>query len=104
MDRKGWPVSWEVFPGQTADPAAFEAMVNKMRQRFRIGRVIVVADRGMMGKKTLELLTTGQAPYNYILGCRMRKQKMLRTDLEGSAHQAFLAAGMRPLSQVTIVE
>jgi len=75
VDRKGWPVSWEVFPGNTADPKAFEAMITKMRTRFRIGRVVVVADRGMMGKKSLELLTTGKTPYDYILGCRMRKQK-----------------------------
>ncbi|MDP2915657.1 MAG: transposase, partial [Candidatus Aminicenantes bacterium] len=74
-DRKGWPVSWEVFPGNTADPAAFEAMITKLRTRFKIGRVVVVSDRGMMGKKSLALLTEGKTPYNYILGCRMRKQK-----------------------------
>ena len=75
VDREGRPVSWEVFPGNTADPEAFEAIITKMRTRFRIGRVVVVADRGMMGKKSLELLTAGKAPYDYILGCRMRKQK-----------------------------
>lgn len=75
MDREGRPVSWEVFPGNTADPAAFEAMITKMRRRFRIGRAVVVADRRMMEKKSLELLTTEKAPYDYILGCRMRKQK-----------------------------
>lgn len=62
VDREGRPVSWEVFPGNTADPAAFEAMIAKMRRRFRIGRVVVVADRGMMGKKSLELLAAGEAP------------------------------------------
>lgn len=75
VDRKGWPVSWDVFPGNTADPVAFKAMVAKMRQRFRIGRVIVVADRGMMSGKTVDLLTSGDPPFDYILGCRMRKQK-----------------------------
>ena len=75
VDREGRPVSWEVFPGNTADPAAFEAMITKMGRRFRIGRVVVVADRGMMGKKSLELLAAGKTPYDYILGCRMRKQK-----------------------------
>ncbi|MGB7295560.1 MAG: hypothetical protein WBC70_08210 [Candidatus Aminicenantales bacterium] len=30
VDRKGWPVSWEVFPGHTADPAALKAMIVKM--------------------------------------------------------------------------
>jgi hypothetical protein len=29
----------------------------------------------MMGKKSLELLASEKAPYDYILGCRMRKQK-----------------------------
>ena len=75
VDRKGWPVSWEIFPGHTADPAALEAIVGKLRECFRIRRVIVVADRGMMGKESLKLLTEGKAPYDYILGCRMRKQK-----------------------------
>lgn len=75
VDRKGWPVSWEVFPGNTADPVAFKAMVRKMRQRFRIGRIIVVADRGMMSRKTMDLLVSSDPPFDYILGCRMRKQK-----------------------------
>jgi arginine repressor len=82
VDKKGWPVSWEVFPGNTADPAAFEAMIAKMRTRFRIGRVVVVADRGMMGKKSLELLED-KPPYDYILGCRMRKQKEIGTEVLG---------------------
>lgn len=76
VERKGWPVSWEVFPGHTADVKALEAMVEKMRQRFRIRRVIVVADRGMIGSHTLGLISSHRdAPYEYILGCRMRKQK-----------------------------
>ena len=82
VDKKGWPVSWEVFPGNTADPAAFEAMIAKMRTRFRIGRVVVVADRGMMGKKSLELLED-KPPYDYILGCRMRIQKEIGTEVLG---------------------
>jgi len=81
VKRKGWPVSWEVFPGNTADPEAFEAMITKMRTRFRIGRIIIVADRGMMEKKSLELLTSGQTPYDYILGCRMRIQKEIGAEV-----------------------
>ena len=84
VDRKGWPVSWEVFPGNTADPAAFKSMITKLRTRFKIGRVVVVADRGMMGKKSLELLTEGKTPYDYILGCRMRKQKEIGTEVLSS--------------------
>ncbi|MFQ5905714.1 MAG: IS1634 family transposase [bacterium] len=86
MDQKSWPVSWEIFPGHTADKKALEAMVKKMRERFRIRRVIVVADRGMMSRNTLLLLTGDKkAPYDYILGCRMRKQKEVREEVLGRA-------------------
>jgi len=86
VDQQGWPVSWEVFPGNTADQSAFEAMVAKMRQRFKIRRVIVVADRGMMSNKSVELLTTHEtAPYHYILGCRMRRQKEVNLEVLGRA-------------------
>jgi hypothetical protein len=65
-----------VFPGNTADVKSFAATVGKFRERFKIGRVSVVADRGMIGKETLKLLAEDErSPYDYILGCRMRKVK-----------------------------
>jgi hypothetical protein len=82
VDRNGWPVSWEVFPGNTADRKAFGVMIKKLRERFRIKRVIIVADRGMMSKGTVDDLTGCEgAPYGYILGCRMRKQKEVKEEV-----------------------
>jgi transposase len=60
---------------------AFKAMVEKMRQRFLIGRIVVVADRGMMSGKAVDLLTSGDRPFDYILGCRMRKQKEVNEEV-----------------------
>jgi len=69
-------VAWEVFPGNTADIEAFERVITKLRERFRIGRVIVVADRGMISKRAIKLLTEHEeCPLQYVLGCRMRRQK-----------------------------
>jgi transposase len=78
VDRQGWPVSWEVFPGNTADHKAFEAMIQKMRQRFSIRKVIIVADRGMISQETLRELESEQRGWKYILGARMRKHKEVR--------------------------
>src|SRR5258708_5647137 len=47
VDQHGWPVAWDLLPGNTADTVAFVAMIKKLRERFRIGHAIVVADRGM---------------------------------------------------------
>lgn len=76
VNNKGWPVAWDILPGNTADVKAFEKIVAKLRQRFRIRNVIVVADRGMISKDTRKLLIEHEtAPFDYILGCRMRRQK-----------------------------
>jgi len=78
VDRRGWPVAWEIFPGNTADRCAFAAMVAKLRERFRIGRVCVVADRGMIARDTLAYLTGHDSPWDYILGCRLRTALSVR--------------------------
>jgi Transposase DDE domain len=59
-----------------------------MRQRFRIRRIIIVADRGMISQRAIKQLEGPEgAPYGYILGCRMRKQKEVK--------QAVLSRGGR---------
>ena len=47
-DCEGRPIAVEVFPGNTADPAAFTAVVEKVRKRFGLTRVIFVGDRGLI--------------------------------------------------------
>ena len=78
----GWPISWEVFPGNTADPVALRGMVDKLRKRFAIGKVVVVADRGMISRAAIQFLEDDPAqPLEYILGCRMRRQKEVRQEV-----------------------
>ena len=51
-------------------------MVELLRQRFHLRQVTVVADRGMISRDTITMLTDHQeAPFDYVLGCRMRRQK-----------------------------
>lgn len=76
VDKRGWPVAWEVFPGNTADKEALRRIVALLRQRFNVTSVVVVADRGMIAADTIALLTEHpKAPFDYILGCRMRRQR-----------------------------
>lgn len=97
VDRKGWPVAWEVFPGNTMDRKAFVAVVETLRERFCIRRVIVVADAAMIGKDTIAALTDDEeAPFDYILGCRLRGAKEVREEVlcrGGNYHQ--LAPNLR---------
>jgi hypothetical protein len=47
-DHEGRPVSVEVFPGNTADPATVPNQVAKLRDRFDGKELTLVGDRGML--------------------------------------------------------
>lgn len=74
MSRDGMPIAHHVFPGNTPDTEAFMEAIRDLKQRFNVQRVIVVGDRGMMGKRTLDLLE--ELNLQYILGVRMRSIKL----------------------------
>jgi len=74
MSRDGMPIAHHVFPGNTPDAEAFMEAIRDLKQRFNVQRVIVVGDRGMMGKRTLDLLE--ELKLQYILGVRMRSIKL----------------------------
>jgi DDE family transposase len=44
----GCPVAVEVFEGNTADPATLSAQIDKLKQRFKLQRVVMVGDRGLL--------------------------------------------------------
>jgi hypothetical protein len=82
VNRHGWPVAWDIFPGNTADCRALEMMVGRLRKRLHIHNVILVGDRGMISADTIKLLTGDEtAPFDYVLGCRMRKQKEVTAEV-----------------------
>ena len=76
LDGDGRPVCTEMWPGNTADVVSLVPVVDRLRKRFSIQRVCVVADRGMMSAETIaELEARGLL---YILGVRERSDKLVR--------------------------
>jgi len=63
-----------MWPGNTTDVKTLIPLVDRMRRRFRIREVCVVADRGMISDETITELESAQPPVRYILGVRMRRQ------------------------------
>lgn len=74
ISKTGLPIAHHVFPGNTSDTEAFRTAISDLRDRFHIGKVIAVGDRGMIGQKTLDLLD--DLGIQYILGARMRNIKV----------------------------
>lgn len=47
-DIRGRPVAVEVFDGNIGDPTTVASQIQKIRERFKLKRVVVVGDRGML--------------------------------------------------------
>ena len=51
---EGCPVAVEVFEGNLGDPSTLAAQVKKLRVRFRLKRIVLVGDRGMITKARID--------------------------------------------------
>jgi Transposase DDE domain len=76
IDQDGRPICSEMWPGNTADVTTLIPVIDRLRNRFAIERVCVVADRGMISAATIAALE--QRGLDYILGVRERATKEVR--------------------------
>ena len=89
VDVEGRPICCEMWPGNTADVKTLLPVVQRMRERFRLRQITVVADRGMVSKAMLEAFEKSDPPVHYILGVRMRRQKEVNASVLGSRARWF---------------
>jgi hypothetical protein len=52
MDQDGRPLCCELWPGNTADVTTLLPVVDRLGARFSVGRICVVADRGMISAQS----------------------------------------------------
>jgi len=55
-DMQGRPVSVQVYPGNTGDPATLPDQVGKLRDQYGLERVVLVGDRGMLTQARIDAL------------------------------------------------
>ena len=77
MDQDGRPLCSELWPGNTADVTTLLPVVDRLRARFGVGRICIVADRGMISAQTIAALE--QRKLEYVLGVRERSSAEVRS-------------------------
>lgn len=78
LDNTGRPICCELWPGNTTDVKTLIPIVDRLRERFSITRICIVADRGMISKATIQELQAGHRDVRFILGARLRAVKEIR--------------------------
>jgi hypothetical protein len=81
LDGQGRPICCELWPGNTTDVTTLIPVVDRLRSRFGIRRVCIVADRGMISRETIEALEKDERGWQYILGARMRSQNEVKDEV-----------------------
>jgi Transposase DDE domain len=76
LDEKDRPIASFLWPGNTADVTTLLPVVERLRGRFGVGRICVVADRGMISAATIAAFEA--QGIDYVLGARERSSKEVR--------------------------
>jgi hypothetical protein len=85
-DPAGRPVAVRVFPGNTGDPAAFTGIVQVLRDKFGLGKMVMAGDRGMITSARIAALnrlddgTARPDPYGWVTALRAPAIRKLMAD------------------------
>ena len=81
-DPEGRPVAVRVLPGNTGDPAAFTEIVKVVWGKFKLARMVMVGDRGMITSARIDALKEMDEDqrFGWITALRAPAIKRLMTD------------------------
>ncbi len=85
-DPAGRPVAVRVLPGNSGDPAAFTEIVDVVRDKFALAKMVMVGDRGMITSARIAAVnqhgdgTPRDDPYGWITALRAPAIKKLMAD------------------------
>ena len=89
----GYPLAYEVFEGNRYEGDTLIPVLEHFRKRYNPGKLVVVADAGLLSKSNTEQLTSYN--YEFILGARIKieanelREQILRKDWQKSTTYEF---------------
>ncbi|MCY4368120.1 MAG: IS1634 family transposase, partial [bacterium] len=70
----GIPVAHHVFAGNTNDATTLSGVLDDLARRFAVGRICVVADRGLISAANVEAVA--EAGFDHLLATRLRRDRI----------------------------
>lgn len=80
IDKNGLPIGYELFSGNTMDSKTMIAILDKLKAKFQIDTVVIVADRGLNSKLNLKAIK--DAGYDYLMAVKIKSMgKEIQEDI-----------------------
>ena len=70
VTSEGLPVGYDVFPGNMYEGDTFKQAIDKIKNRYRVKRIVIVADSGLLSRQNIALLD--KENLEYIIGARLK--------------------------------
>jgi len=89
----GIPIAHHVFSGNTADRSTLSEVMADLQARFGVGRIALVADRGLISEENLALIAANG--FDHVLATRLHRDPTVAAVLEAAASKqaVFVAVG-----------
>jgi transposase len=72
MDADGIPIHYKLFPGNKLDKETFRSVIGEVRRNYDTGRIVVVADMGIITGDNIYYLTEGKNRNGYVFSFSVR--------------------------------
>jgi transposase len=79
----GIPIAHHVFAGNTADRSSLPEVMDDLQARFGVGRIALVADRGLISEENLALVAAHG--FDHVLATRLHRDPSVATVLKAAA-------------------
>ena len=73
IDNNGIPVSYELYPGNTSEFSTLYLVIKDLKEKYKLKKVIVAADRGLNSGKNLLLLK--ELGLDYVMAYKLKGAK-----------------------------
>lgn len=80
LDIEGYPISVEVFRGNTSDVKTVSSQLKKLKKNFGVERVIFVGDKGMIKSGQIEELSSDEYKWHYLTSITKQQIEKLMKD------------------------
>jgi len=89
MDNMGIPITFELFPGNTNDCLTFRPGLSRIQKEYNLGKIIVVADKGMTTGDNIYYTLSGKNGYVFSMSVRGADKKFKEYVLDERGYEWY---------------
>jgi len=89
MDTNGLPITFQLFPGNTHDTLTFRPNLSRIQKEYELGRVVVVADKGINSGDNIYYTLSGNHGYVFSMSIRGADKELKNYVLNEEGYEWF---------------